>query len=532
MQWDRDQPQPSPEKYTFRPGYSDHTYQNFSAPLSFDGFGLDAIRAAISQHRLGYFWQSSALKVSILGFAPVLAALQQRVAPILGLARHVRGGDRGLAKMISAEVEDALVPRGGLEPSRYVPPHLWGTMAINLALMNFQVLQHVDGDPDPETGVRPRFTRTWPEWAVQMYRSPRKVIALTTEGPVEICNDGKFTLVAYEEEPHLSSAICALGEEAFAGKFTQENRLNFLYFFGNPKLWGTLPEKVSIDGDDGKAFVYSVNEVIYGPDGRGVLPYGSKLEAVGISGEGSRAFDGALADAVIRVFMVLTGSAGTIGNTAGSGAGPYQPAKNGAWNVASHLYTRDTLAIVRGLNGGHVAPYLDQNYGEAIAGAKRAGVWVDPVLTIPIPSPDRDERIESELARMKGRGEELERRRANGIVVTQTDLDVLSETLDLQKVRLVAPGKAPITADDMTRKLFSPDEYRAQKGFDPLPNDAGTVERLAEEREQGGDETGALGKVRVAETRNEGPPKGAPAPAAPKPEGDGPPTQPSGKAPG
>ncbi len=503
MNWRQDQPPAPPTRYVMRPGYSDHVYQQFAAPLSFDGFGLEGVRAAVSQHRLGYFWDSSALAVAILSFAPVLAALQQAIAPILALPRHVHGGDKGLARLVASEVEEAIAPRGGLLPSPYVQPTLWGTMAISLRLMGFAVLQHVDGDPDPETGVRPRFTRLWPAWAVNIYRSPRKVIALTSEGPVEVCNDGKFTLVADEEEGHLSAAICALGEETILGKVTQQSRASFLNFFGEPKLWATPPEHVATGIDDadgtGGAF-WACIQTIRGPGGFGVLPHGSSLDAVSISGEGSKAFQDALIDAIIHVYMVLTGSAGTIGSSGvGGAAGPYQAQKGGVWNVRHDLIARPTLAIVRALNQGHVAPYCDQNYGDEIERAKRAGVWTSPVLSIPLPAPDRDERIASDITRQKALVEIVNGERAAGAPPTQDRINKLAERLEVLPFVLV--GSAPITLADVEKKAVEVDAYRKQLGLDPLPNGAGSAERLAQERLQGGDETGAIAKVEAAEVK-------------------------------
>lgn len=510
--WTNEQPSSPPVRYAYRPGYSDHTYQQFGAPLVFDGFDLEAVRAAVSQHRLGVFWQSSALMVAILGFAPVLAALQQAIAPILALPRHVHGGDKGLARLVASEVEEALVPRRGLLPSPYLPPQLWGTMAIYLRLMGFCVLQHVDGDPDPETGVRPRYTRIWQPWAVTRYRSPRKTIALTTEGPVEVCNDGKFTLIEDEQEGHLSAAICALGEEALGGKITQQARLSFLNFFGEPKLWAMPPEHVATGIDDadgtGGAF-WACIQTIRGPGGFGVLPHGSQLQAVGISGEGSKAFSDALVDALIHIFMVLTGSAGTIGAGGATGAGPYQPQKGGAWSVRHDLIARPTLAIVRGLNQGHVAPYCDQNYGDEIERAKRAGVWVAPVLDIPIPAPDRDERIASDVTRMKALIEIVDGERKAGAPPTQDRINKLAERLEVPPFVLV--GSAPIPIEAVEKKLAAPDEWRRQQGLEALPNGAGSAARLAEERLKGGDETGAIAKVEAAKVKAD-PGAGVPAP--------------------
>jgi hypothetical protein len=230
---------------------------------------------------------------------------------------------------------------------------------------------------------------------------------------------------------------------------------------------------------------------------------------VGISGEGSKAFQDALVDAIIHIFMVLTGSAGTIGAGGATGAGPYQPQKGGAWSVRHDLIARPTLAIVRGLNQGHVAPYCDQNYGDEIERAKRAGVWVAPVLDIPIPAPDRDERIASDVTRMKALIEIVDGERKAGAPPTQDRINKLAERLEVPPFVLV--GSAPIPIEAVEKKLAAPDEWRLQQGLEALPNGAGSAERLAEERLKGGDEAGAIAKVEAAEAKVD-PGAGAPAP--------------------
>lgn len=504
INWTRDQPAPAPSSFVYRPGYSEHTYQQFSAPLAFDGFSLDRIRAAVTMHRIGQFWESAALMVAVLGFSPAFAALQQAIAPILALPRHVHGGEKGLAKLVAGEVEEQLVPRGGLLPSPHFPPALWGTTAIYLRMLGFAVWQHIDGDPDPDTGIRPRYTRIWEPWAVQRTRSPRKAIAYTTEGPIEICNDGKFTLVEDTNEGHLfDAAILALGEETLGGKLTQEARNSFTDFFGKPKLWAELPPNVPTSGQAGEAFLASVDG-IFSPDGRGILPNGSKLTAVSISGEGSQAFQGGLLDAVIHIFMALTGSAGTIGNGMNAGAGQsYQPAKGGAWTVAHHLIARPTMAMVRAANQGHVAPYCDVNYADVIARAKRAGAWKSPVLSIPIVSPDREERIAGVIARQKALSEQVKADREAGGVVDQDRVDLLAQDFEARPFTLAdaTPRAGEIFEYHITNKQVAVDEVRARIGLDPLPDGIGSVERLAEERAAGADQAGALAKIETAKEK-------------------------------
>lgn len=488
VDWSRGDTAPSPRTFAFTPGYSDHTYTNWSAPQGFEGFGLERIRNAVTLHRLGNFYESSAMVVALLGFAPVLAALQQAIAQILSSPRHIHGGDRGLARMVASEVESMLVPQGGLLPSPYLTPQTWGTMAIYLRMLGFCVLQHVDGDPDPVTGVRERYTRIWEPWAVRFQRSPRKWLAVTTEGEIEITNDGKFTLVIDENEGHFTGAVVCLGDEVLAGKITQEARNGFLDFFGKPKLVATLPEKIQTHGDAGDAFASCV-ETIYGPDGRGVLPYGSTLTAVAMpGGTGASQFREALYDAVTMIAMVLIGSDGTLSK------GDTYTAP-GLFAVRHDLIARPLACMVRGINGGHIAPYCDTNYGDQIVAAKRAGTWRYPVLGVDLPDPAMVARRASVVAAEKARCEILDARKASGIETSQGDADKIAEDLALRPVKLAAPKPTgePIYSWEVEAKIFAPDEVRARKGEAPLPDGMGSVARLAEERAEGKDKIGPAG---------------------------------------
>lgn len=509
ISWLNDQMPPPPPRFSMVPGYNDHTYQQYAAPFGFENIDLDRIHRAVAAHRLGYFWESSSLMVAIMGFAPVLAALQQAIAPILALPRRIVGGDKGLAKLVASELEAALVSRGGLLPSPYLPPSLWGTMAIYLRIMGFCVLQHVDGDPDPETGVRPRYTRIWEPWAVNYYRSPRKWIAITTEGNVEIKNDGKFTLVCDEQEPHFTGAIVALGDEVLGGRLTQAARWNWLDFFGNPKLYATLPEKVPTHGEAGNDFADAV-DAIYGPDGRGVLPYGSTLAAVSINGQGASQFREAIVDAIIHISMILLGSDGTISAAGPDGAGAYRAQKGGFWQVRHDLISRPTICIVRALNQGHVAPYCDINYGDQIERAKRAGAWKDPVLDIPLVDPERDARIESAVKRQKALTDQVVATSDAGGIVDQDLVNRLATQFDAVPFVLAqGTDKGAISEKDMEAKLFAPDEYRAARGYEPLPDGAGSLDELVHERKAGRDK---IGQVRITDADAEPEQSGDPHP--------------------
>lgn len=482
--WLLDQPPPPPHEMTFQAGYHDHTYHAGGAPQGFEGWDVERIRAAVAAHRQGFFLESSTLSVVVRSFAPVLASLAQAIAPAIGLDRYLRGGSRGLARVVAAELEEQLVPRVGLLPSPYFPPVLWGTMAIDLRMMGFAVLQHVDGDPDPDTGIRPRYSRIWPTWAVTYQRQRRTFMAQTTERVVDITNDGHFTLIADEEEPHFGGAVAALGEEVLSGRLTQQMRNTWINKYGQPKLVGTMPEKTGLNTPEGIAY-FAALQTIVGPGGIGALPYGSKLEFAGLSGEASGSFKEALDSVIVHIAMALLGSDGTIRAGGEGGAGPYRAP--GFWGVRRDLVSRMLMAIVRGVNGGHVAPYVDFNYAEGRAEAKARGIWVDPAIDIPLPDPDADARMASHADRAKLRHEIVAAERKAGLVVTQERVDKLSEALDLDTI---AVGDLPIEQWEVVTKLIAPDELRKRRGLPELPNGAGSLDRLAAERLAGKDETG------------------------------------------
>jgi len=478
--------------FQFHPGYSDHTYQPGGAPVGFEGWTLPRIRAAVASHSIGIFWESSLLMVTLLRFAPVLAALMQAIAPIFDLDRYIRGGERGLAKLVRDELEEMLVPRAGLVPSPYLPPTLWGTMMILIRMMGFVVLQHVDGEPDPDTGVRPRYTRIWPPWAVQYERTIGKWYAYTQEDLVEIKNDGKFTLVCDTLEPHLNdSALVAISEEVMSGRLIQQLRNSWFTKYGTPKLVGKMPEKVALNSPQGIAFVNALRTIV-GPDGIGAIPYGAEVEFKGLDSKAADSFGAGLQSVVLHIAMVLVGGTGTgIDGKEDGGEGVYKPQKGGQWTVLHDRVARPLKAIVRSVNGGHIAPFCDINYYDAIIGAQRAGTWVYPTLDIPLPKPDQEERIQAFGARYKLALEIVAMAYEDDILITQEWLDRLSDRLELDP-RLVLGSLPGVRYEQwhVQYKLVAVDEVRESLKLPALPDGAGSTDRLAQERLSGKDEVG------------------------------------------
>lgn len=468
--WTTDQPPPAPppEQYEFRRGYHDHTYRSFSAPLSFDGFTLQRIRNAISLHRNGLFLESSALAITLLSFAPILAATLQRLSPLLALPRQIKGGTRGLSRLLREEIEAQLAPRDGLAASPYFPSTLWGTIAFDLAFLGFSVLQHVDGEPDPETGVRPRYTRRWPSWATQYYRYRQTFVALTTEGPVDILNDGKFTMIADSDEPHFLGAIVALGEEGFDGKATQRARASYVNRYGNPKWVAVMPEGVAVRSPEGDALLQAI-QTIQGPDGVGVVPFGTEYDIKGLTASQSTTFSDALNSNWQYVAAALLGSDGTMTRGTGVYSAPIFA------GVRRDLVDRDLKAAVRGVNLGHVIPYCRGNYQAAI---EEARAFVLPALDIPLPDPDADTRIKSYSDRVKALHEIVKAERDAGFEVTQERVEQLAASMSIEPptllVSAVATTQLQLAPTDVA-KIARVDEARASQGLPPIGDDRGDM---------------------------------------------------------
>src|SRR5512133_2093336 len=436
--------QPAPPQYRpFDPGYHGRSFRSFSAPLAFDGWDLDRVRGALSLHRIGNFLESSTLALIVMGFPPIMTALSQRIYPILSLPRHVRAGSRGFSRVLGLDIEQQLTPRAGLYPSNVFPSTLFGATAIDLAMMGFCVWQHVFGDPDPDTGIRPLYTRRWPTWAVQYYRWRRTYVAITDSGPVDICDDGKFTLVAAQEEPHFFGASLALAEEALDGTCTRNARASWIDRYGSPKWVATMPQGTGSDSPEGRAMMDALY-MLRGPDGYGVLPYGASLDVKSLSASQSTVLNDALASNWRNVASVLLGSDGTVSQGTGVYSSPLFK------YVARGVVDKDLQTILRGVNGGHIGTYCRYNFAATIEESR--GEWIQPVADIPLPDPDADARIASYATRVKSFHEIVKLKSENGCVIDDERIRQLASSLEIDPPTLaeapeMVPGAAETSAE-------------------------------------------------------------------------------------
>lgn len=452
-----DQPPPPPASFKYDARYHGHSFQSFSAPVAFDGWTLKRARDAVSMHRQGYFLESSTLAIVLLSFAPVLAAIGQRLAPALALPRKIKCGTRGLSRILGAEVEKQLAPSQGLLPSPYFPPTLWGATGFDLAFSGFSVWQHAYGEPDPDTGIRMCYTRRWPTWAVNYYRYKRQFVALTSEGPIDIVSgDGKWTIIADSDEPHFLGAIVALPEEVLGGIFDKRAWSAYIDKYGNPKWIGQMPPGTGVRTPEGDA-AFDALATIRGPDGFGIVPNGMNVDIKGLVAGASTVIKDAIESHWQYIAAVILGSDGTMTRGTGVYSAPIFA------GVRRDLVDRDLRAIVRGANGGHVAPWLAFNYAASI---EEASGWIDPVLDIPLPDPDADARIKSYSERVKSFHDIIEKE-SKWFIITQERVDQLAKSLEIDTPVLNLLASYKVSADAQ-EKITRVKEARKASGMTPL----------------------------------------------------------------
>ncbi len=462
-----DQPQPPPAELVYDRNYHGHTFKSFGAPVAFDGWTLKRARDAISMHRQGVFLESATLAIVLLSFAPVLAATGQRLAPALSLPRKIECGNRGLSRILGKEVERQLAPSDGLSPSPYFPPILWGSMGFELAFSGFSILQHAYGEEDPITGVRACYTRRWPTWATQYQSWRRQFVALTNDGPVDIVSgDGKWTIVADSEEPHFMGAIVALPEEVISGIFSKRAMASYIDKYGNPKWIASMPAGTGVRTPEGDALFGAIAQIMR-PDGYGVLPNGTTLKVESLQPGASTVVKDALDSHWQYIAATLLGSDGTMTRGTGVYSAPIFA------GVRRDLVDRDLRAMLRGVNSGHVAPWLAFNYAESIAAA--AG-WKSPVLNIPLPDPDADARIKSYSDRVQSFHTIIAKERDAGFAISQERVNQLSASLEIDPPTLVVmpPGMPSVQLTPQARDAITRvDEGRVSMGLDPVGGERG-----------------------------------------------------------
>lgn len=483
--WTADQPPPPETPAKFRKGYHDYTFRSYNPVKSIGGWDKKRADRAIELHDQGIFLESSTLVHAASRYAPVRTAMMLRRAPVLFLDRKIRRGSRGFARIVGQEIEDQLADRGhGEQPSPTFPPQLWGSIEDDLGSMGFAILQHAYSAPD-RNGTRLCFSRRWPTEATQFYRYRKQFVAVTFDGPVDIIDgDGKWSIISKRDEPMFDGWIRAVSSEYLSGAFARASMDNYIDEYGDPKWVGYSPEGVGPSTPEGEQFSEGLANM-HEPGAWIELPYGAKADVVQLEGKTSTVFMDADRLSLRNVLIAILGSEGGIEKN----VGVYTP--ESIMGVRYDVAADDLAAITRGINYGRIRPSNEINYAATIEKERDAGRWVDPVLEVELPDAELDARTAAIAKRMLDRAAIFKANADAGIQMDQDEATVVSGALELPDVTLASKRKGgAISEYHIVNKQVATDEVRADLGLDPLPDGAGSVEQLAEEREQGKDKVG------------------------------------------
>jgi len=455
---------PPPGGTPFRLGYHDKTLVPNTPPVNFGGITLAFARTILDQHDAGTsFYFSYQLAVAMTRYPAVYSALGVRCAPAIALPRQIDGGARGLPRIVREEVEAMITPKDGRLSSPYFPSTLWGTIGWDLAMLGFAVLQHVYGAPDAR-GIRKMYTRRWPPWSVYYEPWRQTYVALIANGPpVDIINDGKFTLIGKTDIPHLQAAIRPLMMPVFDASQVVQARAGWIDKYSDPKWIGYMPEGQGPRTPEGRAFYDAMQEAT-SPGGVGAFPHGSNVKIEGLSAEASACFKEALDQDNSFVDRVLTGL------DTGANGGVYKPLA--FWGILHSTVGDDLAAEERGINSA-IDHYCDFNYADALPSKDR------PALDIPLPDPEADARFDAEAKRYKALTEQMDADRAAGFNVDVDRVAFLGSKLGAVPGVLAEKSSSPKPPIDAAPtdvvKVFRADELRASRGYEPFGDERGKL---------------------------------------------------------
>jgi hypothetical protein len=233
---------------------------------------------------------------------------------------------------------------------------------------------------------------------------------------------------------------------------------------GNVKLVGELPEGVSLRNASGltaeaAAFLEMLQDLISGDAGAGIRPFGSKTEVVAANGTNYQVFSEMLLSrekAAARVYLGTDATLGASGDAPGVDI-------SALFGIATVIVQGDLEAIEQGLNEGLYDPWTAVNDGDS---------RYAPRFKFQLPDPDEDRKSEQDAKRRERLFVAIKEYKANGMVLTQAEVDALAKSLRVSVVPVLAETAAvsvplQLAPTDVAR-VVRVREARAAQGLQPF----------------------------------------------------------------
>lgn len=458
---------------TFDTSYLAHVYTSPTDVTGFYAWDLGRIRRAREAHMRGEFYQSARLAEAMKTDPAIFASLLNRIAPSMGLERVI---STSLIKPSKRIRNEAAVAFGKASPSLSLAA--LADAFEGVAMMGVQVLQNRWEVRDDGSRVDV-FIEPWPMDTVMLDPTRKQLVAITTEGPVDIVHgDGKWVVASlHHDKPWLWGAIVPLAMLWPDRAYGTRDRSQNAEAHGQGKPVGTLPKDVLLDSQEGKQFAAVIRRLNQARSGL-IKPYGSELEYLESSSQAWQIFKEIISSDNSDIAKVLLGQDGTVNNSGGN-----YIKSDVLFGVRNDIVEGDLRAMQYAINTGVLRPWTSINFGDPDQA---------PTIEWPMPDADEDARVESLGKRTAAFNQAVRDYRANGFVVDQSFIDELAEKHSVIAPVLAesAPTRTEISAYEVDGGVFTINELRVRKGLPEVPWGNVTVpQRQAELAERAKEET-------------------------------------------
>jgi hypothetical protein len=424
-------------------------------------WSLEAIVSARDAQMSGDFGPAVRLAKAMRTDDAAFIAYHNRIAPQNSIAATLvpAGGARGEAVAKKA-ARSVIAPRATLAG-------IVGTLADHGIAIG-----HVDRDTNEEgTRVNMRMTE-WPlefvKWnasrevlETQVHNGPRADIV---HGDGEWIVFRKFDLDPWTQEACVLPGALVWASHAYALRDWNSTAKSH----GLAKVIAILKEGLALAGEDGalapdaQSVLDTIQDLAEGEAGSGIFPNATDVKVLFNGSNAWQVFDtlvGSREKAFARIYLGTDAILGSVGGAPGLDI-------EALFKVASGKIQGDFLALEEGLRTGLYEPWTAINEGDS----SRAP-------SIKYELPDRDAELHSldasgKLERLHA---EIERRKKNGMTITQETVAELAKTFGVRAVP-VLDGKVSVQVPPAELvKVISVDEARGLEGFAPIGGEIGSA---------------------------------------------------------
>jgi hypothetical protein len=416
-------------------------------PLTLGDWDVGRIRDARDSHAIGDFVDSGLLADAMLTDPRIFAGLGQRLGPLLGIPRTVKGNPRwngkGLSETARREAEILFRPK-----SSACPP---GTLAAGFgatAMMGATILQNV-WTPAPSGARMNVEVRPWPMQTTTWNENLRRYQIRTTEGLITVQpNDGKWIVIEpWGPRSYLRGALRPLALVWADRALAMRDRSNHSAAHGSMSIVGTLPEKTQLRSPEGADFVAALQNLQNARAGI-VKPYGSAVDGFEPKTLAWQIFGQIVKSSNDDVMLALAG----INNDT-----VYKPISQ-LDGVRYDIVASELGAAATQYSLGLLLPWAIYNFdNEDVA----------PEMEWLVPDPREQERLEALGRRHKAFTDALQAYRKSSVVVDDDFVARLAKQFDVEAPKLApAPTTAAAAPADDSKKTPSAEtgEIRREAG--------------------------------------------------------------------